>query len=392
MKIIHIIPYFQPELGYQEYYLAKQHLEMGNEVAIITSEYIAPYPEIINIYKELGIANGRKIKRHDNIPPNLKIIKLPKIIEYDDFILVRELKKHIIDQNPDAVFAHEARQGIAIEAAWVCKKVNIPFFLDQHDYGFWLGYAKHRRIIEYKFFRKFLIDYAFSVARNVFGINYGVETFLEKMGHKGYKNKFVQIGQCVSTDDFYFDIQAAQNIREQYNIPKDVKIISFFGKLAHYKKIEILFDALKNIKEEVIVFIVGGGDDEYLDYLKEYSNTLLHKIIFVGHIIKESLRGYYSVTDICVFPNTNSVTILEAMACGCAIILSEREDCKPYINRNGYIFKINDSNDLEMKIQKILIDNSLLEEMKNKSIELVKNKYNYSKSAEKIVDFIRNAL
>ena len=38
MKIVHIAGYFMPELGYQEYYLAKKHRELGHDVYVICSD------------------------------------------------------------------------------------------------------------------------------------------------------------------------------------------------------------------------------------------------------------------------------------------------------------------------------------------------------------------
>ncbi|HRS42508.1 MAG TPA: hypothetical protein P5530_01355 [Candidatus Diapherotrites archaeon] len=46
--------YIKPKLGYQEYYLAKEHAKMGPEVTVITSDRYAPclfitYFSILNI-------------------------------------------------------------------------------------------------------------------------------------------------------------------------------------------------------------------------------------------------------------------------------------------------------------------------------------------------------
>jgi hypothetical protein len=42
MKIVHIVDYFQPVLGYQEAFLAKEHAKLGHEVFVITSDRYAP--------------------------------------------------------------------------------------------------------------------------------------------------------------------------------------------------------------------------------------------------------------------------------------------------------------------------------------------------------------
>jgi hypothetical protein len=55
MKIVHLIDYFQPVLGYQEAFLAREQLRLGNEVTVVTSDRYAPFPDYMNtVYPLLG--------------------------------------------------------------------------------------------------------------------------------------------------------------------------------------------------------------------------------------------------------------------------------------------------------------------------------------------------
>ena len=58
MKIVHLMGYFVPELGYQEYYLAKKHKQMGHDVYVIASDLLYPFPNIETMLKEAGIKPG----------------------------------------------------------------------------------------------------------------------------------------------------------------------------------------------------------------------------------------------------------------------------------------------------------------------------------------------
>ena len=44
MRIVHVIGYFQPEYGYEEYYTALTQLKFGHEVHVITSDRIVNVP------------------------------------------------------------------------------------------------------------------------------------------------------------------------------------------------------------------------------------------------------------------------------------------------------------------------------------------------------------
>ena len=49
--IVHVQSYFQPHLGYQEYFLCKSMARLGHDVHIITSDRYAPFWAL----KELAI-------------------------------------------------------------------------------------------------------------------------------------------------------------------------------------------------------------------------------------------------------------------------------------------------------------------------------------------------
>jgi len=52
MRIVHLVGFYSPELGYQESYLAEQHARMGHEVHVIASDRPYPFPNIKKIMKD----------------------------------------------------------------------------------------------------------------------------------------------------------------------------------------------------------------------------------------------------------------------------------------------------------------------------------------------------
>ena len=53
MKILHIINYFQPQLGYQEYFLAKEQVKMGHKVYVVTSNLYFPFPNYEQTFQNI---------------------------------------------------------------------------------------------------------------------------------------------------------------------------------------------------------------------------------------------------------------------------------------------------------------------------------------------------
>ena len=77
MKIVHLMGYFVPEFGYQEYYLAKKHRKMGHDVYVIASDLLNPFPNIESMLKESGIKDAsRKRKAGFSVIDGIKVYRL----------------------------------------------------------------------------------------------------------------------------------------------------------------------------------------------------------------------------------------------------------------------------------------------------------------------------
>ena len=113
MKIVHVIPYFQPKLGYQEFYLAKEQQKMGHEVCVITSDRYAPYPDFLRtVGKILG---QRYVGRGTFVEEGLKVVRLPLLFEIASTVLLLGLRETLADFAPDVVHAHGATSPITME-------------------------------------------------------------------------------------------------------------------------------------------------------------------------------------------------------------------------------------------------------------------------------------
>ena len=53
MKIVHLSDYFTLKLGYQEAFLAREEIKNWDEVYIITSNKIYPFPNYETTYKNI---------------------------------------------------------------------------------------------------------------------------------------------------------------------------------------------------------------------------------------------------------------------------------------------------------------------------------------------------
>lgn len=131
---------------------------------------------------------------------------------------------------------------------------------------------------------------------------------------------------------------------EDKNYNKNTYNLLFVSRIIERKGLQFLIPYLNNIEnmtnKKLILTIVGDGP--YRQDLQELviKNGLEDKVIFVGQKNKEELLAYYQNGDIFVLPSKREGmpnVVLEAMACGLPIVMSNCEGSEELIENNGVI-------------------------------------------------------
>ena len=142
------------------------------------------------------------------------------------------------------------------------------------------------------------------------------------------------------------DDKLINQIKEKYGI-KDQFIVTFLGRIAKEKSIDVLIDAMKEIVKEndnILCLIVGGGP--YLDELKELvkDDQTEKYIIFTGPKLSQEVPSYYHLSNVFVSASvteTQGLTYIEAMASGIPAVARYDQNLENVIidGVNGYFFK-----------------------------------------------------
>ena len=389
--------YFVPELGYQEYYLAKKHMQMGHDVYVIASDMLYPFPNIESMLKEAGAKyTTKKIKAGFTIVDGIKVYRLKCLFKYSDFILVKGLKKALNNIKPDIVFAHESRQGLPALAGYYKKKMGYKLIVDQHDFYHKIPnhpwWKKLLRFLDYFLFRKFIVNYSLNRADRIVAVTQETKEFLIKT-HKINQKKIFLIPLGVDVDFFKFDDKARVNIRKIFRIKYSNIVLVFSGTIVRRKGIEILLEALSDIKNEnVKLMIVGGGDADYMQKLKNLAKKLgiKNKVIFVGFVKKDNVKNYFSAAEIGVWPGNNSVSIMEAMACKLPIVMVDLQLSHLVSYNNGLKFPQHNKEELKNALKMLISNKKLRLIMADSSINAIKKYYNYDIIAKRFLNLARD--
>ncbi len=188
----------------------------------------------------------------------------------------------------------------------------------------------------------------------------------ENLKSLGYEGEYRVVSNGVDFPKGRVDSDKVAEATKKYDVPKEIPLFLFVGRIMKYKGLPLIVDALKVLSDKGIDFrmvFVGGGADasEIQEKIKEYgialdvadeNGEITHfdgrgnaagKVIFTGpEHDREKLRAWNTRADLFLFPSvydTNGIVVREAAACGLASVLIKDSCAAEGIThkRNGYI-------------------------------------------------------
>ena len=194
--------------------------------------------------------------------------------------------------------------------------------------------------------------------------------------------KLRELALQVSPQQNFYLIPNGINSKEfsvkDYEFHDKLRILSV-GRLTERKGFTYLIEALRNIKEVSLTII---GDGPLLEKLQHQGKGL--DITFGGNVAHDQLIAIYRNNDVFVLPSLNegmSNTVLEAMACGLPLILTDVGGSFELVNGNGFIVPTRNSEAIKAKITEFLKDRNLINTMGITSRQLAEN-MSWSKVAQ----------
>ncbi len=180
---------------------------------------------------------------------------------------------------------------------------------------------------------------------------------------KRFAAKCRVINNGIDTEKFKPDPALRRQIRQQYGIGADEKLLLSLGRITHEKGHYVAIQSIMELaRRGHNVKLMIAGDGPVLDDLKHQikSRGLSQNIIFTGYIENDRTAGFYNAADIFLMPTLTveglPFTLLEAMACAKPVIASRIGGNLTLIENqvNGLFVSPGSVGDLSDKIQFLL--------------------------------------
>ncbi|MBF7066792.1 N,N'-diacetylbacillosaminyl-diphospho-undecaprenol alpha-1,3-N-acetylgalactosaminyltransferase [Campylobacter volucris] len=204
----------------------------------------------------------------------------------------------------------------------------------------------------------FLYKIVFKLANGFIFVNESNALFMKNLGLKDEKIKIIKsVGVNLKQ---FLPLQISKEEKEyflqEFNMP-DKPIVLMIARALWHKGIKEFYEAANLLKDQANFVLVGGRDDNKSCAPLEFLNS--GNVFYLG--ARKDIARLLNLCDIFVLPSYKEGyprTVLEAMACKKACVVSDCEGCIEAVENaiDGLICKSKDAKDLAEKIQILLED------------------------------------
>ena len=193
-------------------------------------------------------------------------------------------------------------------------------------------------------------------------------------------------------------VYLAHTITTNALVPIDVpkEYILFVGNRTLYKNfIFFLKSAAQILKDKPTLYIFCAGGNEFT----EEEKILIDQLALADRVVQKNfkdneLENYYKHAKCFVFPSEYEgfgIPVLEAMACGCPVVLANHSSFPEVAGEAGIYFDLTNESDLREKITSLLNDKKKRQDYSKRGLEQAA-KFTWQKTAEESLKVYQSVL
>jgi len=153
----------------------------------------------------------------------------------------------------------------------------------------------------------------------------------------------------------------------------------------------------KEVRKDTTLFIVCDISETNQEMYRTVAFKLgltAQDICFTGYVPESDLMAFYAVCDLFIFPSKYEgfgLPVLEAMACGAAVIAGNNSSLKEIVQLEDALFDANSDDSIALILTKALSNPNYLQMLREHGIERSKD-YSWENSAKIMVDTYHESL
>lgn len=297
---------------------------------------------------------------------NYEYILLPKLGRTSKTRINYGYSKKILKENYDIVVVGSYYSLSAMLFITFLRKHNISYILNSDG-----GFVKNDNMLLYKIKRHFISGAAAYITTGKLTTEY--------LTHYGANGPFLNISFSSLTKEDVSNLGKQEHDKKYYRKKlglEEDKIVLYAGQFIYRKGIDVLLEAVTDIKTKCVVYIVGGTPTEQYKNIIKKNN--LKNVKFIGFQDKKGLIEYYRTADVFVLPTREDIwglVINEALGMGVPVITTDRciAGVELIDDINGKIIPINNPSRLATAIDEIIGNESKYQERCIDAMQSVQN-------------------
>ncbi|MFA6306904.1 MAG: glycosyltransferase [Patescibacteria group bacterium] len=370
MKIAIFSDNFYPELsGISDSIisLAKELAELGHRINFYVPKYSAKNYQALNLanQEELDLGKEIKIKR-------LFSTSAPFISNYSRIVIPVISPNFFKDFKPDIIHT-QLFFGVGLKALAAAKLNKLPIIGTNHT-----AISEFIKLVPFRpnFLKKASLDYAVWYYNRCDFVTAPSQSVFKEMLVYDFNKPHKVISNPIDIDTF---CPSGEKLKYKKKFNLSDNTIIYAGRLSLEKNIEVLIRAVALAKEkinDINLAIAGSGQLE--DELKRLARELgvEKEVKFFGTLSKIDLAKLYQAAEVFSIASTSetqSLTLMQAMACGLPAVAVDARALPEYVNeKNGFVVKAGDEKSMAEKFILLLENNELREKLSRGAAEYVR--------------------
>ena len=191
------------------------------------------------------------------------------------------------------------------------------------------------------------------------------------------------------------EYRSADEIKKRWGLEKNSYIL-FLGRLVPEKRPELLIDSFKSINTTNKRLVIAGGSSDTSEYERQLHERAKgdSRILFTGFVTGKPLAELYSNAYCYVLPSDVEgmpMSLLEAMAYGCACVTSDIPECSDVLAGTGTTFSRGDGSALRDVLASLLANPANARELGEKTRMRVVEYYGWGSVVERTLRLYEGA-